>query len=162
MKAESNLIFVRIDDRLIHGQVVEGWLPYLKPHAVVVVSDAAAGDPVQEALMSLALPASYDLYITTSAKAPARVLALAAEGKRVLALAPGPREARALLRGGVTVRSINVGGLHHSAGRVQLGKALFLSPEDKDALRAIMELGVVLEGRAVPGERPAGFADILC
>jgi len=161
VNAENNPVFVRIDDRLIHGQVVEGWLPYLKPDAVLVVSDAAAGDPMQETLMSIALPAAFDLYIATAAAAPARVLALAAEGRRVLALAPGPREALALLRGGVAVRSINVGGLHHSAGRVQVGKAVFLSPEDKEALRAITELGVALDGRSVPGERPADFAEIL-
>jgi len=50
------LSLVRIDDRLVHGQVVEGWVPHLKAQQVLVVCDSAAADELQVALMRLALP----------------------------------------------------------------------------------------------------------
>ena len=48
--------------------------------------------------------------------------------------------------------AVNVGGLHYTAGRVQLGKAIFLDDQDREALRAIARRGVALEGRALPGD----------
>ena len=50
------VVLVRIDDRLVHGQVVEGWLPHVKADEIAVVSDSAADDPTQQILMQLALP----------------------------------------------------------------------------------------------------------
>ena len=56
---------------------------------------------------------------------------------------------------------VNVGGLHYSAGRVQLGKAIFLSDEDVAALRRLCQLGVALEGRALPGEKEVDLLGLI-
>ena len=146
------LSLVRIDDRLIHGQVVEGWLPALSVRRVLVVSDQAANDPTQAALMQMALPESIGLEICP-VKAASEAVRRAAEGPEpVLVLAPGPAEVLALLKAGVPLETVNVGGLHYAAGRVQLGKAIFLGQEDLRDLKAIAERGVRLEGRAVPSD----------
>ncbi len=142
------IALVRIDDRLVHGQVVEGWVPYLRADLVAVVSDAAAADPVQLALMKMALPAEVGL-LALGVSGAARALT-GASSRRVLALTPGPAEALALLEQGLSVERVNVGGLHYTAGKVQLGRALFLDEADKSALRAIVARGVRLEGRALP------------
>jgi mannose/fructose/N-acetylgalactosamine-specific phosphotransferase system component IIB len=54
--ADMSLVLVRIDDRLIHGQVVGGWLPVIQAERIVVVSDRAAGDSLQTGLMRMAVP----------------------------------------------------------------------------------------------------------
>ena len=154
-------LFLRIDDRLIHGQVVEAWIPHLKPQAVVVVSDAAAQDDVQQSLMSIAVPASVELLVSKVADALAGIEAFRRQGRRVLVLVPGPLEALALLERGLPVRSVNVGGLHHSAGKIQVGKALFLNAADQKALKDIAARGVMLEGRAVPHEAPSDLSALL-
>ena len=64
------LTLVRIDDRLIHGQVVEGWLPVLKAQRIVVVCDQAASDETTRALMELSVPQAIRLDILTVAAAP--------------------------------------------------------------------------------------------
>lgn len=161
MSPEPPDVFIRIDDRLIHGQVVEGWLPFLKPDAVVVVSDAAAGDPIQQTLMSLNMPETVDLRFAATAAAPGVILDLVGAGRKVFVLTPGPREALALVEGGVPAGKVNVGGLHHSAGKIQVGKAIFLSEDDKGALDALSRLGVTLEGRAVPSEAPSNVLQLL-
>jgi len=153
--------FVRIDDRLVHGQVVEGWLPYLRADLVIVASDAATRDETQATLMRLALPESVELLVLGTAEA-ARHPALSPGGsRRALILVPGPREALALLEAGARFGELNVGGLHYTAGRVQLGKAIFLSGEDKEALRRITELGVKLSGRALPADPALDVAGLL-
>jgi mannose/fructose/N-acetylgalactosamine-specific phosphotransferase system component IIB len=143
---------LRVDDRLIHGQVVEGWVPFLKADLVAVVSDAAAADPVQAALMKMALPPSVGLLVLTLADALSALGASAAAARKILVLVPGPAEALALLEKGLVVDRVNVGGLHFTVGKVQLGRALFLDEKDKAALRAIAARGVRLEGRPLPSD----------
>lgn len=155
------LALVRIDDRLIHGQVVEGWIPHLRAQLVLVASDAAAADELQVSLMRLALPESVDLEALPVRRAALHPGFTPGFTKRVLVLAPGPLEVLGLLEGGAAISTVNVGGLHHTAGKVQLGKAIFLSEADKDALRQINRRGVRLEGRALPGEKETNLMEML-
>ncbi|MFA6315792.1 MAG: PTS sugar transporter subunit IIB [Elusimicrobiota bacterium] len=151
----------RIDDRLVHGQVVEGWLPHLKAVEVVVVSDAAAKDETQSLLMRIALPDEVGLKVLRVDEAVPYLDSCSAAAHRVLVLAPGPRQILGLLERGMRMETVNVGGMHYSAGKVQLGKAIFLSDEDKQALSEIGRRGVRLEGRAVPGEPEADLLELL-
>ncbi len=153
--------FVRIDDRLVHGQVVEGWIPYLKAERVVVVCDQAAQDPTQQALMRLALPDSVELDVLAISEVAQFLRSERCADSRILVLVPSPKEALALVKEGLGLQSINVGGLHYSAGRIQLGKVIFLSEEDRRTLKEIAEKGVLLEGRAVPSDRKMDVAGLL-
>lgn len=143
---------LRVDDRLIHGQVVEGWVPFLKVDLVVVVSDAAAADDVQSALMKMALPSSVGLLVLPVAEAAEALRSAQMSARKALVLVPGPAEALALVENGLPVDRVNVGGLHYTVGKVQLGRALFLDEKDRLALRALAAKGVRLEGRALPGD----------
>lgn len=143
---------LRVDDRLIHGQVVEGWVPFLKVDLVVVVSDSAAGDEVQSALMKMALPSSVGLLVLRVADAAAALSSSQMSTRKALVLVPGPSEALSLVESGLMVERINVGGLHYTVGKIQLGRALFLDEKDRLALRALAAKGVRLEGRALPAD----------
>jgi PTS system mannose-specific IIB component len=155
-----DIALLRIDDRLIHGQVVIGWIPHLRAQLVVVACDAAAADPTQTMLMEMAMPEGVALLVLPVAEA-ARRLQDGGDKRRVLALVPGPREAVQLLELGVRCQTVNVGGLHYTAGRVQLGKAIFLGDEDREALRAISRRGVALEGRALPSDPALDIVTLL-
>jgi mannose/fructose/N-acetylgalactosamine-specific phosphotransferase system component IIB len=146
------IALLRVDDRLVHGQVVEGWLPSLKADLIVVVSDAAAADPIQSALMKMAMPPSVGLLVLGVSAAAKALAAPQMAARRALVLVPGPAEALALLKKGVAVDRINVGGLHFTVGKVQLGRALFLDEKDKAALREIAGRGVRLGGQPLPSD----------
>lgn len=155
------LSLVRIDDRLVHGQVVEGWIPRLRADCVIVASDAAAADETQVMLMRLALPEAVEFAALPVAQAARHPALGACDPRKTLVLAPGPQEVLGLLEAGAKFEKVNVGGLHYSAGRVQLGKAIFLSEEDKEALRRIAARGVRLEGRALPGDRETDLLELI-
>ena len=106
------IALMRVDDRLVHGQVVEGWLPSLGVDLIVVVSDAAAADPVQASLMKMAMPPSVGLLVVSVADAPDALSSPKMAARRALVLVPGPAEALSLLKRGVAVQRVNVGGLH--------------------------------------------------
>lgn len=155
------IALLRVDDRLVHGQVVEGWLPSLQADLIVVVSAAAAADPVQSALMRMAMPASVGLLVLGVADAADALRSPQMSARRALVLVPGPEEALALLKSGVFVDRVNVGGLHFTIGKVQLGRALFLDEKDKEALRGIIARGVRLEGRPLPSDPEEDLAPML-
>lgn len=152
---------LRVDDRLIHGQVVEGWVPYLKVDLVIVVSDTAASDEIQTALMKMALPSSVGLLVLPVSEAAAALGSPQIAARSALVLVPGPSEALALVEKGVVVDRINVGGLHYTVGKVQLGRALFLDEKDRLALRALAAKGVRLEGRALPADAEEDLTSAL-
>ncbi len=156
-----SVTLLRVDDRLIHGQVVEGWVPFLKVDLVIVVSDTAASDEIQTALMKMALPSSVGLLVLPVAEAAAALNSPQMSTRKALVLVPGPSEALALIERGLVVKRINVGGLHYTVGKVQLGRALFLDEKDRLALRALAAHGVRLEGRALPGDVEEDLAAAL-
>ncbi len=156
-----SLSLIRIDDRLIHGQVVEGWVPALRIERIIVVSDEAAGDPTQTALWKLCAPERVELRIESLANGAEAVRRCAEDDLRTLVLASGPREILDLLDAGVKLESVNVGGLHYAAGTVQLGKAIYLGEDDIAAFEGIAERGVRVEGRAVPDETPIDLLSVI-
>lgn len=145
--------FIRIDDRLVHGQVVEGWIPFLGIDDVLVVSDAAAQDDMRKTLMRLSLPEEISLSVLSVAAAAPVMAAAAAARTKTLVLAASPLEVEQLLEKGVKMESVNVGGMHYSVGKMQIGRAVFLSEADIASLKKISAAGVKLEGRGVPTDK---------
>jgi mannose/fructose/N-acetylgalactosamine-specific phosphotransferase system component IIB len=128
---------------------------------VVVVSDEAAQDPTQRMLMRLALPDAVGLQVLGLDAAAACLGGAARNPRRVMALAPGPQEILALLERGVAIKDVNVGGLNYMAGKLQLGRAVYLSAPDMKALLAIAKRGVQLEGRGIPSDPPVDIDELL-
>ncbi len=144
----------RIDDRLIHGQVVEAWVPHLKTDEIVVVSDEVSCDEVRRVIMRFSTPEGVTLKIMSVADAFIYLNGAPSAGS-ILVLLPGLKEAADMISRGLKIRSLNIGGMHYSAGKnFSIGKAIFLSEEDRVCLKFISDAGVELEGRGVPTDKP--------
>lgn len=155
------VVLVRIDDRLIHGQVIEGWLKAIRANQIVVVSDEAASDEFQKALMQMAVPEDVKVLIVGVEEASSLLREKAPASLRTILLLPGPREALALIERGVLLESINVGGMHYMSGKEQVTRTVSLSVEDRTLLRALLDKGILLEGRALPTDESVDFRRIV-
>ena len=156
------IILYRVDDRLVHGQVVEGWVPLLHAEELAVVSDEIAGDEMLRTIMRFATPEGVDLKIMTVAEASAYLPEAAKSPRKVLLLLPGLAEALALSGNGLPIPSLNIGGMHYSAGKnLSIGKAIFLNDEDCAALRALSASGIKIEGRGVPSDSPLDLMEAI-
>lgn len=152
------IILYRVDDRLVHGQVVEGWVPALGAEELAVVSDEIAGDEMRRAIMRFATPEDVDLRIMTVDEASAYLPEASSSAKKVLLLLPGLAEAVALTGKGLKIPELNIGGMHYSAGKnFSIGKAIFLSDEDCAALKSLSSAGIKIEGRGVPTDSPVNL-----
>ena len=152
---------LRIDDRLVHGQVVEGWVKALHITRIVVASDAVEADDTQKALYQLAVPHGVELSCLTVTQAAKEWKARHWEKERVLVLVSMPEEALRLLEAGSPVKSVNLGGLHFRHGRVQVIKGISLDDQDVRALKTLGSKGVLLEARALPLDDPFDIGQFL-
>lgn len=149
----------RVDDRLIHGQVVEGWVPELKINEIVVVSDEIFSDDTRKTIMRFSVPENVELVFSQVEQAPSLLESKEKSNLRILVLFSNLKDAYETLKGLKNARQLNIGGIHYSAGKnFSLGKAIFLSEEDCSNLKLIESLGVKIEGRGVPHDKPT---DIL-
>src|SRR5205814_864876 len=117
------VVLLRIDDRLVHGQVVEGWLKAIRATHIVVASDTVAADETQKALYLLAVPQGIRLSCLSLEDAAAAWDSDAWKKERVMVLVTSPQDVVILLQKGAAIESVNVGGLHYREGRVQILKA---------------------------------------
>jgi mannose/fructose/N-acetylgalactosamine-specific phosphotransferase system component IIB len=156
------IILYRVDDRLVHGQVVEGWVPHLRAEELAVVSDEIAGDETRRLIMRFATPEGVDLKILTVDEAAAYLPEAEKSGRKVLLLLPGLAEALSLSGKGFKIPSLNIGGMHYSAGKnLSIGKAIFLNEADCSALKALSSAGIEIEGRGVPSDKPLNLMEAI-
>ena len=147
---------LRIDDRLLHGQVLVAWAQALRPQRILLASDEIAAYPVRSAVYAGLPQEDYELAVETLAEAAHELRAASAGGgKGLLVVCASPAEAHRLLELGAPVRHVNVGGMHHAEGKRQLLGYVFLSRQDAEELRALLQLGVEVEARDLPGSRGA-------
>ena len=153
----------RIDDRLVHGQVVVGWGQPLKVGFIVLADDDVAAEEWEQELYRMGVPPNVDVYFSTVADA-ARALERYSSDARPGVLLTGTIDAmlrlvRAAPRG--AVRSVNIGGIHHRDDRAQKLRYVFLTAQEEDELRALAESGVTVTAQDVPSAHAVPLSDIL-
>ncbi len=141
---------VRIDDRLIHGQVVLGWGRVLKPDRYVVIDDEVATTDWERSLYSSAVQDGTAVSILTVDEAVSRLRDGAFDNENVVVLVKSPQTMLRLVEGGFDVEEVNVGGLHFSEGKDKLLENVYVNGSEKDALRELVKRGITLEVRALP------------
>lgn len=149
---------VRVDNRLIHGQVVSTWIPHLRADRVVVADDEAAASPLMRAAMSMALPSNVASSIVRMDDVDWAGLSSGPE--RVLVLVRDVAQAVAAVRAGARVKDLNLGNVHFAEGRKPVSPSVFLSKEELALLEELAGGGVEVEARAVPTDRRATLPEI--
>ncbi len=152
---------LRIDDRLVHGQVVEGWVKALHINHIVVASDAVEADETQKALYLLAVPHGVELTCVSVAEAAKLWKADRWKKDHTLVLVSTPEDALRLSDHGAPVDSVNLGGLHFRGSRVQILKGISLDDQDVKALKALAAKKTTLEARALPLDEPVDMTQYL-
>ncbi len=149
---------VRVDNRLIHGQVVSTWIPYVRADEVVVVDDEAAGSPLMQAAMTLALPPSVRTKILRFDQADWAGMSRSRE--RVLLLVRDVEQAAAAIDAGAAATHLNLGNVHFADDREPVSPSVFLSHDELAVLQKLAAKGVEVEARAIPTDHPVSIREI--
>jgi PTS system mannose-specific IIB component/fructoselysine and glucoselysine-specific PTS system IIB component len=151
----------RIDDRLIHGQVVVGWGQPLDIAFIVLVDDEVAGSEWEQELYRMGVPPDMDVYFESVESAAGRLAQYQGDGRPGILLTGDIETMRRLVDAAGTIRNVNLGGIHHRAGRTQRMRYVFLAPDEESALRALARKGVTVTSQDVPAARPIPLDDLL-
>jgi mannose/fructose/N-acetylgalactosamine-specific phosphotransferase system component IIB len=144
------ILLYRVDERLIHGQVVVGWGHCLKLDRIVMANDQVASSPWERELYLACVPPEIRAVILGVEEGALNILKGRFESGRTAVLVDSPFDVLRMLKDGVKIDMVNVGGVHSKAGRKRILPYLFLSPDEISAFKAIMSAGVECECRDVP------------
>ena len=152
------IIFARVDDRLIHGQIVQAWLPELNVDGVVIPCAKHREKLLNKNLLRLSLPYEYALTVLDSH----RCMQYARNSQKRLFLLMGTlQELADLIEDGLQIKSVNIGGMHFKENAQKLDDNVFLDEDDKHWLKIIDALGIRIETRAVPNAKSISVKEVL-
>jgi mannose/fructose/sorbose-specific phosphotransferase system IIB component len=146
------IVLIRVDDRLIHGQVVVGWTRTVGANHIVVANDEVAKNNMQRTLLKMAAPAGVKVSILSVADAGAQLAAEKFSGDNVLVLVKDPRSLVGLMQAGFKLSKVNVGNCRAAEGKKRLTKEVHASPEDLAAWKELDAAGVALEAQWMPDQ----------
>lgn len=152
---------VRVDDRLIHGQVVMGWTRTVGATLIVVANDKVAADKLQRSLLKMAAPTGVAAEILPVSEAAAKLKEGAWPGQTVLVLVRDPVDLLRMAEEGVSLTTVNVGNVRYEEGRIRLTKEVAATPVELEAWRRLDQMGVALECQWLPGQSVTRLNDVL-
>lgn len=156
------IVLFRVDERLIHGQVVVGWGTSLHPQLIVVVDDELASSPWEQELYVLGVPPPLEAGFTSVEQGREHLAEWQAAPTRVIVLTRDVRSMRRLLEGRpVPAAEVNIGGLHFAPGRRAVLPYVYLSDDERREIVRLSEQGVEVSARDLPGARRVDLAHLL-
>ncbi|MCA0376013.1 MAG: PTS sugar transporter subunit IIB [Gemmatimonadetes bacterium] len=157
-----SIALYRIDDRLIHGQVVVGWGQPLDLRFIVLVDDNVAGSEWEQELYRMGVPPEMAVHFATVADAAGQLARFEADPQPGIVLVGDVATMqRLVIASAGRIHAVNIGGVHHQAGRTGRMRYVFLTPAEETGLREIAALGVAVTAQDVPGARPVPLAELL-
>lgn len=146
------IALIRIDDRLIHAQVVIGWYEACRPDRIILADDQVAESEMEKKLYSAAVTGEVKVSIITLREAAERINNGVYDSERVIVLVKTPLEALRLYDYGLEFDEINVGGMHFGKDREKIIDGVYMNEKERAALRELVKRSVTLEARALPGD----------
>ncbi len=148
-----SIVLYRIDDRLIHGQVVVGWGQPLRVGFIVLVDDAVRASEWEQDLHRMGVPPQIEVVFASTAEAAQRLPEWEADPRPGIVLAGTIDALAALSSNSHRVKRINLGGIHHQPGRSERLRYVYLSDAEAAKLRALAAQGVEITAQDVPTAR---------
>ena len=155
-----SIALFRLDDRLIHGQVVVGWGQPLACGFIVLVDDEVRDSDWEQDLYRMGVPGTMEVIFASVAEAEVRLPDWEAD-PRVGILLVGDIDTAAELAGRTSLRRLNVGGVHHRPGRTERLRYVYLTPGECAKLQALAASGVDVQAQDVPTARPVPLAEFV-
>lgn len=151
----------RIDDRLIHGQVVVGWGQPLNIRLLVLADDFVAASDWEKELYRMAVPPEMEVLFVDVPTAIREHAKYAADPRPGLVLTGDIDSMHRLVKGVKAIGSVNLGGIHHRAGRNEKLRYIFLTPDEEQQLRELEAAGVEVTAQDVPSARAVPLPEVL-
>ena len=153
--------FYRIDNRLVHGQIISTWMPHLRLKRFVVVNDSLPSNPLRMKMFRIAIPSVVDFQALSVAEASTFLNEKRAESTSTIVLLENIDDAVRLFEAGNPFTNLNIGNVHHGPDRRSFTPSVFLSETDLLKLKQLFARGVRSEIRTLPTQDPLDLSPLL-
>lgn len=151
------MISFRVDNRLVHGQIIEAWLPYLKSTHLVVVNDTISVDLIRQQIIRLAVPSRVALTFTSLKEVKSFYDLLFIKEVTAFFIMANCCDALKMQEQGIIMPTLNIGNIHYEEGKKQLCAHIAVSEEDICYLKNLEKNTTKLDFRSVPDDIPRIF-----
>jgi len=155
------IVLVRVDSRLIHGQILEAWIPYTKANAIVVVDDEVSRNVLRRSVMEMAVPSSVEVTFDTVDEVVDEFKNGVFSQKSTIVLFSNIIDLKTAYDRGFTIKNLNLGNMHYCEGKVQISKNICVGLGDSLCIRELSEKGVVIDSRSVPVEKNVELIELI-
>lgn len=152
---------VRIDSRLLHGQVATAWTPDSKANRIIVVSDTVSKDEVRKKLIEQAAPLGIKANVVPIKKIIEAANSPLLNGVQALLLFENPQDLLKTVEGGVDIKVINVGQMVNKTGKTQISHTLSLDKEDVQTFERLRAKGIEFDVRKVPSDSKQNLFSLI-
>lgn len=147
------LVLARVDNRLIHGQVLEAWVPFVRADYLVVVDDTVAADPFRSQLMLAVVPQHLRVEICSQSQVAVLVQRHLEHHHNLLILFATPQDALRAYEQGLHFSELNLGNMHLMTGKQCLSCTLAVDEADMAVFDRLSQLGVTVQAQCIPTDR---------
>lgn len=138
------IVMVRVDGRLIHGQVTTGFTRRTGANLILVANDEVAQDKNQQNIMKLAAPSGVKIEILPLQEALQGLAKRRWPNAKILLLLRSPVDLLRLTEMGLTVQKVNVGGVNNEGATIKITNEVYATPKELEAWKKLDEMGVDL------------------
>ena len=160
-KGKENIVNVRIDERLIHGQVAGIWAPSLHTQRIIVINDEAAADTLQKSSLRMAAPTSMRLSVLSVESAAKNIRSGKYGKQRLFLVFKNPTDVLRYLKAGGKLTHVNVGNMSYKEGSKDITKSIKVLDEEIDVFESIAAMDINVTAQLVPNDPVIDFMDKL-
>lgn len=161
MQESLDIALVRVDNRLVHGQILEAWVPFLEACCIVVVDDQVASDFFRETVIRMAVPSDVRVVISGVAEFAENSAFTKGRGPTTIVLFSSVSAAWSAYRLGFRFDKLNVGNVYNEECRLCCTPSVQLNDGDIRDITGLRNAGVQIELRRVPGDKPIDLFEIV-
>ena len=155
------ITLLRVDQRLLHGQVAFSWTQYVGADCILIANDNVPDDELRKTTIKLAKPPSVKLVIKNINDSIESIKSGVTDKYNLFIVVESVNDAWRIASAVEEIKSINLGGIKAKEGSKNISKAINLLPEEIEQLQQLVGKGVEVEIRQVPNDRKQLFAECV-
>ncbi|MCI5773183.1 MAG: PTS sugar transporter subunit IIB [Erysipelotrichaceae bacterium] len=152
---------VRVDHRLLHGQVAFAWTKNLGADCILIANDAVAKDKLRMAALKMAAPSGVKIVIKNIADSIQALHSGVTDKYNLMIILESIKDVDILTKEVSNIKTVNLGGVKAEEGKQQISMAVFVSPEEKDILRQMNDRGIYVEVKMVPEDKGQNAINLI-
>ena len=156
-----DIALVRVDNRLVHGQILEAWVPFIKASCIIIVNDHVASDFFRETVIRMAVPRDVEVIINSIEEFSRNFTYQEGRGKKAIVLFSEIADALKAFNLGFKFDKLNIGNVYNEVCLQQCSPSVLLGEGDMQAVKTLLDAGVDIDVRRVPREKPIDLRRVI-